>query len=36
MLRILRYFEAMGYVADYSKKIVGETFICYKMEKDLN
>ena len=32
----IHFYEAMGYVADYSKKIVGETFICYKMEKDLN
>jgi len=26
----------MGYVADYSQKIVGETFTCYRMEKQLN
>ena len=32
----IHFYEAMGYVADYSKKIVGETFICYRMEKDLN
>ena len=32
----IHFYETMGYVADYSKKIVGETFICYRMEKDLN
>ena len=29
------FYETMGYVADYSQKIVGETFTCYRMEKDL-
>ncbi len=29
------FYETMGYVADYSKKIVGETFLCYRMEKRL-
>lgn len=29
------FYEAMGYVADRSCKIVGETFTCYKMEKAL-
>lgn len=29
------FYEAMGYVADRSRKIVGETFTCYRMEKDL-
>ena len=29
------FYETMGYVADYSQKIVGETFTCYKMEKQL-
>ncbi|MBO7552881.1 MAG: GNAT family N-acetyltransferase [Bacteroidaceae bacterium] len=29
------FYETMGYVADYSQKIVGETFTCYKMEKEL-
>ena len=28
-------FFQFGYVADYSQKIVGETFTCYRMEKDL-
>ncbi|MCR5199327.1 MAG: GNAT family N-acetyltransferase [Prevotella sp.] len=31
----IRFYETMGYVADYSKKIVGETFTCYRMEKRL-
>ena len=30
-----RFYEEMGYVADYSKEIVGETFKCYRMEKKL-
>ena len=29
------FYETMGYVADYSKKIVGETFTCFRMEKIL-
>ncbi|MBQ7427748.1 MAG: GNAT family N-acetyltransferase [Prevotella sp.] len=29
----IRFYETMGYVADYSKKIVGETFTCFRMEK---
>ena len=29
------FYETIGYVADYSKKIVGETFTCYRMEKKL-
>ena len=28
-------YEKLGYVADYSKKIVGETFTCFRMEKKL-
>ena len=31
----IHFYETMGYVADYSQKIVGETFTCYKMEKQL-
>ena len=31
----IHFYETMGYVADYTKKIVGETFICYRMEKRL-
>jgi len=30
-----RFYETMGYVADYSQKIVGETFTCYRMEKEI-
>lgn len=29
------FYEKMSYVADYSKKIVGETFTCFRMEKKL-
>ena len=29
------FYEKMGYVADYSRKIVGNTFTCYRMEKPL-
>jgi GNAT superfamily N-acetyltransferase len=29
------FYETMGYVADYSHKIVGDTFTCYRMEKKL-
>ena len=31
----IRFYETMGYVADYSQKIVGETFTCYRMEKEI-
>ena len=31
----IHFYETMGYVADYSQKIVGETFTCYHMEKKL-
>ena len=31
----IHFYETMGYVADYSKKIVGDTFTCYRMEKRL-
>ena len=31
----IHFYETMGYVADYSKKIVGETFTCYRMKKRL-
>jgi len=30
------FYETMGYVPDYSQKIVGETFTCYRMEKKLD
>lgn len=29
------FYETMGYVADYSQKIIGETFTCYRMKKSL-
>ena len=29
------FYEAMGYVAELDKRIDGETFTCYRMEKDL-
>ena len=29
------FYETMGYVADFSHEIVGETFTCYRMEKAL-
>ena len=31
----IHFYETMGYVADCSQKIVGETFTCYRMEKSL-
>ena len=31
----IHFYETMGYVADLSDKIVGDTFICYRMEKEL-
>ncbi|MBR3456001.1 MAG: GNAT family N-acetyltransferase [Bacteroidaceae bacterium] len=31
----IHFYKTMGYVADYSQKIVGETFTCYRMEKKL-
>lgn len=32
----IHFYEKMGYIADYSQKIVGETFTCYRMEKVLD
>ena len=29
------FYETMGYTSDFSKKIVGDTFTCYRMEKQL-
>lgn len=29
------FYETLGYTADYSQKIVGETFTCYRMEKEM-
>lgn len=31
----VHFYETMGYTADYSHRIVGETFTCYRMEKPL-
>ena len=31
----IQFYENMGYVADYSQKIVGETFTCIRMTKEL-
>ena len=31
----IQFYENMGYVADYSQKIVGETFTCFRMTKEL-
>ena len=31
----IRFYETMDYLADLSRKIVGETFTCYRMEKRL-
>ena len=29
------FYESMGYVADLNRKIEGETFTCFRMEKNL-
>ena len=29
------FYEQMGYVADLGQKIEGETFVCYRMEKQI-
>ena len=31
----VHFYETMGYIADYSRQIVGDTFTCYRMEKPL-
>ena len=31
----IAFYESMGYVADFSRKIEGATFICYRMNKKL-
>lgn len=31
----IHFYETMGYVADFSETIVGETFTCYRMMKKL-
>lgn len=32
----IHFYETMGYVPDFSQKIVGETFTCFRMEKSLD
>ena len=29
------FYESMGYVADFDRKIEGDTFTCFRMEKNL-
>lgn len=31
----VHFYETLGYTPDYSRKIVGDTFTCYHMEKPL-
>ncbi len=31
----VNFYETMGYVPDYRRKIIGETFTCYRMAKKL-
>ncbi len=31
----IHFYETMGYLADFSQKIIGKTFVCYRMEKNL-
>ena len=31
----IKFYETMGYMADFSQKIIGKTFVCYRMEKNL-
>ena len=31
----IHFYETMGYIPDFSQKIVGDTFTCYRMEKAL-
>ena len=31
----VHFYETMGYTADFSNRIVGDTFTCYRMEKTL-
>ena len=31
----VHFYETLGYTPDYSRKIVGDTFTCYRMEKPL-
>ena len=31
----IAFYEQMGYVADMERRIEGETFVCYRMEKQI-
>ena len=31
----VHFYETLGYTPDYSRKIIGDTFTCYRMEKPL-
>lgn len=31
----VHFYETMNYLADFSQRIIGETFTCYRMEKAL-
>ena len=31
----IQFYETLGYVADYSQKIVGETFTCFRMTQEV-
>ena len=31
----VHFYETMGYIADFSQKIIGDTFTCFRMEKEL-
>lgn len=31
----IQFYETMGYVANFKRKIEGETFTCFRMEKNL-
>ena len=31
----IHFYETMGYIADFSQKIIGDTFTCFRMEKEL-
>lgn len=31
----VHFYETMGYIVDYSQKIIGDTFTCFRMEKEL-
>lgn len=31
----IHFYETLGYTADFTEKIIGDTFTCYRMEKKL-